>query len=239
MIRLQIKNIYKKFHTHFQKKQGFLAQIIVWLGRENQKEITILDDVSFTVTSGEVLGIIGKNGSGKSTLLRIIAGIYRPDEGEITVRGKIISIINLDAGFKDRLTMEENIFLVGSLFGMSQREIKHRFPSIVAFSELQEFVGTKMYQFSSGMFQRLAFSIAIHAQPEILLLDEVFELGDESFRKKSREKIQEFVRDGVSVIFVTHDLDMLAKQCHRVIWLDGGKIKMQGTPSAVLNSYYA
>ncbi|MDD5068298.1 MAG: ABC transporter ATP-binding protein [Candidatus Pacebacteria bacterium] len=238
MMRISVKNISKDFKIGFQKKQSTLTWIhSAFSGKEHKKQMRILDNISFEIDSGEVLGIIGTNGSGKSTLLRIIAGIYSSDLGEITVDGKIISIINLGVGMKERLTMRENVFLVGSLFGMGGKKIKERFHSIVAFSELQEFIDTKIYQFSAGMIQRLAFSIAIHADPEILLLDEVFEVGDESFRKKSSEKIKELVHRGASVIFVTHDLDMIKKQCHRVIWLSDGKIKIQGRTEEVTEKY--
>ncbi len=238
MIRVHLKNINKKFKLGFKKKQNVLNRVIdACMSREQKKEVTVLNTISLEVHSGQVLGIIGNNGCGKSTLLRIIAGIYSPTSGEISIHGKIISIINLGVGLKERLTMRDNIFLVGSLFGMSQKSIQERFTSIVAFSDLQECIDTKLYQFSAGMIQRLAFSIAIHAKPEILLLDEVFEVGDENFRKKSSEKIRELVSQGVAVIFVTHDLDMITKQCHKVMWLADGKIKMEGKTSDVVARY--
>jgi ABC-type polysaccharide/polyol phosphate transport system ATPase subunit len=186
--RIIVENISKKFKIGFKKNQGALERFISFFsGKEPKKTIHALKDVSFEVRKGEIVGIIGENGSGKSTLLRVIAGIYKQDEGKIITNGKVISIINLVIGLHLRLTMKDNILLISSFFGLSQKEIEKRFDSIVEFAELESFVNTKIYQFSEGMKQRLAFSIAIYCNPEILLLDEVFEVGDESFRKKSTE----------------------------------------------------
>ncbi|MGV8152510.1 MAG: ABC transporter ATP-binding protein [Candidatus Nanoarchaeia archaeon] len=204
--------------------------------REAKKEIFVLDGVSFSVKKGEIFGIIGKNGSGKSTLLRILSGIYI-GKGEVHLEGKLVSLIGLGAGMQDRLTARENIFLVGSLFGMGQKDIQEKFSSIIEFAELEEFVDTKLYQFSSGMLQRLAFSIAIHTNPDILLLDEVFEVGDEEFKKKSSEKIKELAKCGASVVFVSHELERIEKYCDRVLWLDKGKIKIIGKPRQVVKRY--
>jgi len=150
--------------------------------------------------------------------------VYQPDCGNVFTRGKIISLINLNIGMQERLTMKDNIYLVSSLFGISREIIKKRFDLIVKFADLEEFVNTKLYQFSNGMLQRLAFSIAIHSNPKILLLDEVFAVGDEDFRKKSAERIQELVKGGASVILVSHELWMIEKYCGRVIWMKDGRI---------------
>lgn len=240
MKRIIIDNISKEFNIGFKKKQSILQRIISFLsGKESKKIIKVLSDISFEVNSGEIVGIIGENGSGKSTLLKIIAGIYNQDSGNIIVNGKIISLINLNVGLKDRLTMKENIFLTGSLFSMGQRDIKERLNSIVEFSELKEFVDTKIYQFSEGMKQRLAFSVAIHCNPEILLLDEVFEVGDEEFRKKSSDKIKQLAEKGAFVILVSHNLDMIQKYCTRVIWISKGRVIKQGKTKEVVNSCLA
>jgi len=219
--KIVLKNISKRFKIGYRKNIGALARVLYFFSsREPKRTIEVLKDFSLTVNKGEIVGIIGLNGCGKSTILRIIAGIYEKDKGEIIVNGKIISLINLYAGLKDRLTMRDNIYLLGSLFGMPTKEIKKKFHSIVNFSGLEKFVDTKLYQFSNGMLQRLAFSIAIHANPDILLLDEVFEIGDEEFRKRSVKWIEGFVRKGGCVVLVTHDLELVNKYCDRIVKID-------------------
>lgn len=238
MASIVVKNLSKEFTINFMGGQGFLARIVNLFSLNlNKKKIKVFDGTSLQVKSGEILGIIGPNGSGKSTLLRLIAGIYPEHGGTITTEGKIISLINIGVGLKQRLTMRDNIFLVGSLFCLSQKDIKDKFPSIINFTELGGFVDTKLYQFSSGMLQRLAFSIAVHANPEILLLDEVFEVGDEDFKKKSANKIEELSKSGVVVVMVSHDLDMVKKYCPRVVWMEGGRIVEDGIADKVVSRY--
>ena len=220
-----VKNLSKKFRIGFIKKQSALGRFCSFFsGREPKKIIWAVKDVSFTAYPGEMLGIIGDNGSGKSTLLRIIAGIYAPNAGEIKTKGKVVSLINLQSGLKDRLTMEENIYLLGSLFGMGQKEIRKKFNQIVEFSELKEFLKTKIYQFSQGMRHRLFFSIAVYCNPDILLLDEILEVGDHHFKEKCGKKIKELSRSGTCVILVSHDMDVIGKYCTRVIKMQSGTI---------------
>lgn len=236
--RIIAEKLGKKFKIGFVKSQGALARLVALLsGREARRTIWALNGVSLIVNQGEIVGVIGKNGSGKSTLLRCISKIYKADAGKIKTKGKIISLIGLDIGMQHRLTMKDNIFLCCSLFGLSKQEIKKRFQDIVKFSELQDFVNTKLYQFSEGMKQRLAFSIAISCSPEILLLDEVFEVGDENFKEKSARKIKELVKKGVSVMLVSHDLNIIEKHCDRVILLAKGSIKKEGKIRKVLRAY--
>jgi ABC-type polysaccharide/polyol phosphate transport system ATPase subunit len=238
MKRIIVENISKKFKIGFKKNQSALANIIsVFSGREPKKIIWALKNVSFQAQAGEIIGIIGENGSGKSTLFRIIAGIYNQEEGKIKIDGTLISLINLYVGLKERLTMKENIYLIGSLFGLSIKEIKKRFNSIVKFAELENFVNTKIYQFSLGMMERLTFSIASHSDPEILLLDEAFEIGDENFKKKSAKKITELVKRGATVILVSHELWLIEKYCDKIIWLDKGEIIKQGEPKEIIKEY--
>ncbi len=235
--RIFVNGVSKKFKIGFKKKQSALERAIsLFSGKEPKKILQALNNVSFKADAGEIIGIIGENGSGKSTLLRTIAGIY-DFEGEIRTYGKIISLINLQAGMHHRLTMRENIFLCGSLFGLVQQEIKEKLNSIIEFADLQKFVDTKLYQFSNGMLQRLAFSIAIHCKPEILLLDEVFEVGDESFRAKSAERIKELVKKGAVAILVSHDLSMIEKHCERAIWMENGEIKKEGKADGIIKQY--
>jgi ABC-type polysaccharide/polyol phosphate transport system ATPase subunit len=216
--RVSVNNVSKQFMIGHSKNMGALARLVSFFsGREPKTMIFPLKNFSLDVYSGQIVGIMGDNGSGKSTLLRIIAGIYSPDGGEILINGKIISLINLTAGLKERLTMKENIFLCCSLFGLSQKDVKEKFDQIVSFSGLKEFVDTKIYQFSEGMKQRISFSIAVNCNPDILLLDEVFEVGDEDFKEKSAEKIQQIVKSGVCVILVSHNAELVNKYCTNVI----------------------
>lgn len=238
MKRIIVENVRKRFKIGFKKEQTALARLLsLFSGRETRKVLEALKGISFDVEEGEILGIIGENGSGKSTLLRVIAGIYDKDRGRVGVRGKIVSLINLNVGLMERLTMKDNIYLCCSLFGLPQKEITQKLNSIVQFAELEPFIDTKVYQFSDGMKQRLAFSIAIHCNPKILLLDEVFAVGDEDFRKKSANKIKELVKGGASVILVSHELWMIKKYCDRVIWLDKGKIVKKGKTEEVVKKY--
>ena len=236
--QIVVKNLSKKFKIGFKKNQKVIERILrLFSGKEPKKEIKVLDNVSFKIKEGEIVGLIGNNGSGKSTLLRILSGIYENYTGTFKLNSKTTPMINLGAGMKSRGTMKENIFLIGSLFGLSQKEIHKKLNSIINFAELEKFVNTKLYQFSQGMKQRLAFSIAIHSNPKILFLDEIFAVGDERFRNKSAKKIKEIVKKGASVILVSHELWMIEKFCNRVIWLERGKIKMQGNTNTILKKY--
>lgn len=225
MERIIINNVSKKFKIKAVEPQTAMSKFLMLLnGRRDEKTIWVNKNISFTVPAGKIIGLIGPNGSGKSTLLRIIAGIYQPDEGEVIINGKIVSLINLYAGMKVRLTMTENIYLLCSLFGLNHEEINKRFNDLVNFSELHDFVNTKLYKFSSGMLQRLTFSVAIHCNPDILLLDEVFEVGDKDFKARSANKIKELASQGISVILISHELWMIEKHCERVISMEQGKI---------------
>jgi ABC-type polysaccharide/polyol phosphate transport system ATPase subunit len=238
MERIIVENVSKRFKIGFKKNQIFLARVInLFSGKEPKREINALKNVSFKVNSGEIVGIIGKNGSGKSTLLRVISGIYKQNGGLVKTSGKMIPLINLYIGLQPRLTMKDNIYLIGSLFGLSKKDINEKLESIIRFSELGEFADTKIYQFSEGMKQRIVFSIAINCNPEILLLDEIFEIGDENFRAKSSAKIKELVTEGSSVILVSHDLDLIRKHCDRVLWMDNGMILKYGATKEVIGAY--
>ena len=228
----------KKFKIGFQQRLSVLARFIRLIsGREPRRTIAALQEVSLTACVGETVGIVGENGSGKSTLLRIIAGIYQKDSGRIRTSGKIISLIGLGYGMHKRLTMEENIFLVGALYGLSRKDIRRRFDSIVEFAGLEDFVKTKIYQFSRGRKERLVFSIAIYCNPKILLLDEVFAVGDEEFRRRSAKKIKELVKNGATAIFVSHEFWMIEKYCDRLIWMRKGRVVKEGNVKEILKEY--
>jgi len=236
MERIILDNVKKKFKREV-SSGSFLYKLFSGNSKGNNKDFLVLNNISLKIKEGELVGIIGNNGSGKSSLLRVIAGIYETEDGEIMRNGNIISLINLGFGLQLNLSMKDNIYLGCALFGLKRKETKKRFNDIVNFSELNGFVNTRLYQFSNGMLQRLAFAIAIHCNPEILLLDEVFDVGDNEFKKKSSDKIHKLIGDKCTVILVSHDLELIEKQCDRVIWLDQGRIKMQGNPKEVIRKY--
>jgi len=236
--QVTLQDVSKSFNIGFKKDQSFLARLVSFFsGREPKKKIYVLKNISFDLERGDIVGLIGGNGSGKSTLLRIIAGIYKQNSGSVETNGKVVSLINLYVGLRQRLTMRENIFLVGSLFGLDYKEIGNKMNSIAGFSGLEKFLDTKIYQFSSGMVQRLIFSIAMHANPDILLLDEVFEMGDEEFKKKSARKVRELAQKGCSVVIVSHDMDTIENFCDKTIWLASGEIRKMGKFSEVVQEY--
>jgi len=238
MERIIVNNLSKEFKIAPKKNQTFLAKIIsLFLGREQKRNLKVLDNLTFNVKAGEILGIIGSNGCGKTTLLRIISDIYPLYGGSVKTNGKIVPVIGLGVGMSGRSTLRENIFLIGAYFGLSQREIKRKYNSIISFAELENFTEALLYQYSNGMIQKLAFSIVIHTEPDILLLDEVFAVGDEHFREKSAKKIKEFVKNGASVVFTSHELGLIEKFCDRVIWIDKGRIVKEGKPKEVIKAY--
>lgn len=237
MERIVVKNIFKKFRKDPTSKSTLYKLISIISKRSSKEKFLVLDDISLIIEDGEIIGIIGANGSGKSTLLRMIAGIYKADSGEIKTNGKIISIIDLTASLQSTLTMEDNIYLCGTFLGLDKKEIKKKFDEIVRFSGLDGYINTRLYKFSSGMITRLIFSIAINCNPEILLLDEIFAVGDEDFKDKSSKKIKELVKQGCCAVLAGHELGLMKKNCDKVIWLEKGKIKMEGNPNEIIENY--
>lgn len=243
MTRIELTNISKKFNLDFNIKQSALIKAMSFISKgRTKKEFWALKNISFQAKSGENIGIIGRNGSGKSTLLRIIAGIYLPNKGIIKTNGEIAYVTGFNQGLKPKLTMRENIYLVGSIMGLSQTDIKKRFDEIVDFSGLKDYVDIKLYKFSSGMVTRLASSIGIHClyqkNPDILLLDEVLGAGaDINYQKKALRKMEELIKGGSTVILASHNLNSIRKYCHKVICIDDGKIISQGEPKRAVEIY--
>ena len=200
-------------------------------------EFWALRDVSFEVRKGEVVGIIGRNGAGKSTILKVISGILKPTDGHVEVHGNIVPMLELGSGFDYDLTGKENIFLNGAILGYSKKFLEDRYDEIVEFSELGKFIDTPIRNYSSGMVMRLAFSIATIVQPEILIVDEILAVGDENFQKKSREKMKELMGGGTTVLFVSHMMSQIREMCDRVVWLEGGHVKLQGSVDEVCDAY--
>lgn len=201
------------------------------------EEFWALKHVSFEVDRGEVIGIIGRNGAGKSTLLKIISGILKPTEGTVAVEGNIVPMLELGSGFDMDLSGRENIFLNGAILGYPKDFLESKYDEIVEFSELKHFIDMPIRNYSSGMLMRLAFSVATVVRPEILIVDEILAVGDESFQKKSRARMMELMGGGTTVLFVSHNLDQIREMCGRVVWLDGGTVKMIGDTETVCDAY--
>jgi ABC-2 type transport system ATP-binding protein len=187
-----------------------------------------LDDVSFTINEGESVALLGFNGSGKSTLLKLISGVLRPDAGKLLTRGRVAGLIEVGAGFHPDLSGRENVYLNAAILGMSKREIDERYDEIIAFSEIEQFIDTEVRHYSSGMFLRLAFSVAIHTELDVLLVDEILAVGDEPFRDKCVAKIKQLAAEGKTLVVVSHDLDMVSDICERGIVVRKGKLQFDG-----------
>jgi ABC-type polysaccharide/polyol phosphate transport system ATPase subunit len=198
---------------------------------------TALDGVSFEVPAGTTFGVIGENGSGKSTLLKLMAGITRPTRGTLEVRGRISALIELGAGFHPEISGRENVVINGIMLGLTRRQVEERFDDIVAFAELERFIDAPVKTYSSGMYARLGFAVAIHVDPEVLLIDEVLAVGDEGFTRKCLDKIGEFRRRGKTIVLVTHSLGLVEKMCDDVLWLRKGRRADQGDPKRVVDAY--
>jgi len=202
-----------------------------------EQTVPALTDVSFAVHRGEAFGVIGRNGSGKSTLLKLISGILKPTSGKIAVNGRIAALIELGAGFHPEITGRENIYINGIMLGLTRRDIDERFDRIVAFSGISDFLDQPVKTYSSGMYVRLGFAVAVHVDPDILLIDEVLAVGDEEFSARCIAKIQEMKLRGVTLVFVTHQLDQVRNLCDRAVWLDHGLVEAIGDPMRVVDSY--
>ncbi len=206
-------------------------------GKLQFKEFTALEDVSFEVKKGEVVGIIGRNGAGKSTLLKVISGILKPSEGKIETKGNIVPMLELGSGFDMELSGKENIYLNGAILGYSKAFLDEKYEQIVEFSELGEFIYQPIRNYSSGMLARLAFSIATVVEPEILIVDEILSVGDAQFQQKSERRMMELMQGGTTVLFVSHSMEQIRKICQRVVWLEHGKVKEIGTVDEVCGKY--
>jgi len=240
--RIIVTNVSKEFRITLYHNKSTLSRFIGLFKKMRKKEIKALKNISLKVKPGECIGIIGRNASGKSTLLRVIAGIYCPDRGKVRINGKIVYLTGFGQGLQRGLTMRENIFLSGSLMGLSQKDIKKRFNEIVDFSGLKDYLDSRVYQFSSGMLTRLGFSIGIyclkHQNPDILLLDEVFDSGgDLEFKEKASKKMEELIKSGASVILVSHNFDFIKKYCQKAILLSKGEIVYSGNPKKAVKNY--
>jgi len=237
-ISVNVKHVSKRFRLYHEKRTSVYEAIEGYFSRKKHYEILqALDDVTFDVKKGEMFGIIGKNGSGKTTLLRILSHIYQPDNGSVDIKGTIIPVLALGLGFHPELTATTNIIQSGILLGFSKKDISNRVDDVIKFAELEKFADIKIKNFSSGMQMRLAFSTAVQVDPDVLILDEVFAVGDLNFQKKCFNKIMDFKKRGKSIIFVSHDMAPIKDFCDRVMFLNHGRVEIIGTPDETIASY--
>ena len=233
---VEIQNVSKRFHLYLEKYSS-LKERLMHLGHIPYEEFWALRDVTAEIQPGSTVGILGRNGSGKSTLLKCIAGILQPTSGQVVVRGKVAAMLELGAGFQPDLSGRDNIFLNGSLLGLSRREISHRFNEIVEFAELEHFIDNQVKYYSSGMIVRLGFSIAVSMDPDILLVDEVLSVGDERFQQKCLERVKLFQEDGRTIVVVSHSSDMLRSICDEILVFDAGLLVAYAPPGEAIRVF--
>ena len=239
---ISVRNVTMKFNLGIEAtsfKETFIALFDKKRRVSKEKnELLALNNVSFDISKGEVVGLIGSNGAGKSTLLKVVSGVMKPTKGKIKVEGVISPMIELGAGFDPELTARENIYLNGAILGYSKKFIDEKFEQIVDFSEIRDFLDVPVKNFSSGMTAKLAFSIATVVDPEILIVDEILSVGDIKFQEKSKKKMMEMINGGTTVLYVSHSLESIKDLCTKVIWLDHGKIVKIGDPKTICEEYY-
>ena len=249
---IEVVNIGKKYRVNPAKPGGgygtlresfssmlALPKKLLISGKSPMDDYWALRHIHFSVKEGEVFGLIGHNGAGKSTLLKILSRVTEPTEGQVKVRGKMGALLEVGFGFHPELTGRENVFLSGKILGMSKKEIRKKFHTIIDFSEVNAFVDTPVKHYSSGMYARLSFSVAAHFEPDIIVIDEVLSVGDKSFRKKSMDKMHQIAQQGCTVIFVSHDMESVQRLCHRACFLHAGQVAAIGPPHQVVAAYLA
>lgn len=240
-IAIRFDNVSKKFKLHHQRARSIQEMWVSLIHRPpkimEERELWVLKNVNFDITKGESVAFVGPNGTGKSTSLKLISGILFPNTGMIEVNGRIGALLELGAGFHIDLTGRENIYLNGSVLGLSRSQIEKRMDTIIEFSELEKFIDIPVKHYSSGMFMRLGFSIAVHTDPDILLVDEVLAVGDATFQRKCMERIGQLKQQGVTILLVSHDIKSVRQVCDRVIWMEKGKILADGDTESVIQKY--
>src|SRR3954463_8713893 len=239
---IDVVNVSKVYRRYAQKKQFATLKSAILSGSllgdlKPDETFQALRGVSFQVPKGCTYGVIGRNGSGKSTLLKCVAGITRPTQGEVVVDGRISALIELGAGFHPEISGRENIFINGIMLGLTKREIQRRFDEIVEFAEMKDFIDAPVKTYSSGMYMRLGFAVAIHVDPDVLLVDEVLAVGDEGFTHKCLDKFGEFKRRNKTILLVTHSLGLVERFCDEAVWLDHGRLKGLGDPRRIVGAY--
>lgn len=235
---IKVNHVTMKFNLMEEKVDTLKEYVVRLLKRQLlYNEFISLDDISFSIEKGDVIGIVGLNGAGKSTLLKILAGVLQPTNGSVSIQGTIAPLIEVGAGFDPELTARENVYLNGAILGHSREFLDEKFQEIIEFAELERFVNVPVKNFSSGMYARLGFSIATLVNPDILIVDEVLSVGDYKFQEKCKKRIQNLMAGGTTVIIVSHDHEIIENMCNKVLWLESGKIKMYGDTISVNECY--
>ena len=232
-----VDDVYKTFNVYLDKANTIKEKLLFLFSRNRKEKREVLKGINLKIKKGEVVALIGTNGSGKSTLLKLMTKIIYPNKGTIETYGKLTSLLELGAGFHPDFSGRENIYFNASIFGLTRKEIDKRLEDIIEFSELKDFIDNPVRTYSSGMFMRLAFAVAINVDAEILLIDEILSVGDEHFQKKCFEKMKQLKSQGKTMVFVTHNMNAVKQLCDRAVWLYEGKIKMDGSTPEVVEEY--
>lgn len=236
-IAIKVDHVYKSFNVYYDRANT-LKERLLFIGRNKKREKReILKDINLEIKKGETVGLIGVNGSGKSTLLKLMTKIIFPNKGTIETTGKLTSLLELGAGFHPDFTGRENIYFNASIFGLTRKEIDNRLNQIIEFSELGELIDNPVRTYSSGQYMRLAFSVAINVDAEILLIDEILSVGDQHFQEKCFNKMRELRKEGKTMVFVTHSMESVRNLCDRAIWLYNGEVRMDGNTKEVVDEY--
>ena len=232
-----VDNVYKTFNVYLDKANTIKEKLLFLFSRNRKEKREVLKGINLKVKKGEVVALIGTNGSGKSTLLKLMTKIIYPNKGKIETKGKLTSLLELGAGFHPDFSGRENIYFNASIFGLTRKEIDKRIDKIIEFSELDKFIDNPVRTYSSGMYMRLAFSVAINVDADILLIDEILSVGDEHFQRKCFEKMKELKAEGKTMVFVTHDMGAVKELCDRAVWLCNGVVRMDGDTATVVDEY--
>lgn len=233
---ISVEHVSKSFKVYFDKGYTLKDKLLFWKRNRHEKR-NVLNDISFNIKKGESVGLIGRNGCGKSTMLKMLTRIYYPNAGKITVDGRVSSLIELGAGFHPDMTGRENIYINASIYGLSKKEIDNRLQTIIDFSELKDFIDNPVRTYSSGMYMRLAFAVAINVDADILLIDEILAVGDANFQAKCFNKLKELKKRGTTIVLVSHNMDAVSDFCNRSIWIENGKLAAIGRTNTIIDAY--
>ena len=236
-IAIKVEHVYKSFNIYYDRANTLKERMLFFKRNKRKEKREILNDINLEIKKGETVALIGVNGSGKSTLLKLMTQIIFPNKGTIETKGKLTSLLELGAGFHPDFSGRENIYFNSSIFGLTKKEIDERLDQIIEFSELQDFIDNPVRTYSSGMYMRLAFSVAINVDADILLIDEILSVGDQHFQEKCFNKMRELKKEGKTMVFVTHSMDSVRNLCDRAVWLYQGKVKMDGNTNEVIDEY--